>query len=161
MGHSGDQVTAAASIPAGRLQGRGAPRVLRRCRDPQGVRPRSSVSQDWMRCQARMGRERSWLSRGPALPDVRGYTIQCRQGAGSSTGVSVTRALLWLQGNTYRNGDSPALCWASLTKTRGGSEGSLALPRKHFGGDKIGSLVPAEQRGSSLLAPGERSASGI
>lgn len=84
--------------------------MLRRCRDSQGVRPWSFVSQNGMQCQARMGWDRSWLSRGPALPDVRGYTMQCRQGAGSSISMSETRALLWLQGNTYKNRNSPALC---------------------------------------------------
>lgn len=39
-----------------------APRVLRRCRDSQGVRPWSSVSQDWTQGQARTGWDRSWLS---------------------------------------------------------------------------------------------------
>lgn len=72
-----------------------------------------------------------------------------------------TRTLLWLQDNTHRNRDSPVLRWASLSKTRGGSEGSLTLPRRHFGGARIGSLVLVEQHGSSLLAPGERSAPGI
>lgn len=124
----------------------------------QGVSPELCVpGLDAVPGQDALGREWAW-----PWPYVRSYTMQCRQGAGSNISMSVTRALLQLQDNTHGSRDSPALCWASLTRTRGGSEGSLTLPRRHFGGAKIGSLVPGKQCGSSLLlAAGERSAPGI
>lgn len=64
--------------------------------------------QDCPQLWAGAGRERSrdQLSCSPALPDIRGYTSPRGQGAGSSIGMSVTRAPLLY--NACRSQDNPA-----------------------------------------------------
>ena len=146
MGRSRDQVTAPTSIPVGRVLGRGARGAPSRCGDPQGVGPQSSEPQDQLQCRVSIGREgsRSRLSHGPALPDVRGYTSPRGQGAGSSTGISVTAALLLLWDNACRNGDSPA---PHLMKALGGRGTPEQYPRwmhRLPGGARRGWAAPTE-----------------
>ena len=144
-------MTAPASIPAGRLLGRGAHGAPSRCGDPQGVGPRSFGPHKWPRCRAGSGRggSRSWLGRGPVLPDVRGYTSPCGQGASSSTSVSVTGALLPLWNNACRNGDSLLTppCWATLTEVLSGSGTPERYPQRMHrppGGARRGWAAPTE-----------------